>query len=476
LIGLVKGPSYYDPRKHGDRALARRNLVLEQLRQARLIDAAAASAAASSALGLRPPGGSYVPAFLDLVRRHLKRDYAEADLAAAGLSVYTSLDPRAQNAAEQALKSNLARLDSAAKTRTVRLDGAVVVAEPNSGDVVAVVGGRDFGSDGFNRALDARRPIGSLVKPAVYLTAIETGRYNAATLIEDAPVELKLADGSIWSPQNFEHEVYGQVPMARALAESMNLATIKLGLELGLPKVADTLQRLGLEEAPALNPSLLLGTVEMSPLEVLRVYTALANGGFRARLRSVHAVLDEQGKPLKSFKVQVEAAASPAAVYQIDRMMMLVTTHGTARAAGVHLPPDIVTAGKTGTSSDTRDSWFAGFTGSYLSVVWVGYDDNHPTGLTGAAGAVPVWADLMGKLKSASYEPVPPEMVEDRWIDFSDGLETTAGCSADAVLIAVPKDTKLQPRPGCTQAQAQTSAPPGKVSDKIKAWIDKVLH
>jgi penicillin-binding protein 1B len=476
LIGLVKGPSYYDPRKHGDRAVARRNLVLEQLRQAQLLDAAATNAAISSPLGLRPPGGSYVPAFLDLVRRHLKRDYAEADLAAAGLSVYTSLDPRAQNAAEQALKSNLARLDTAAKPRTGRLDGAVIVAEPNSGDVVAVVGGRDFGTDGFNRALDARRPIGSLVKPAVYLTAIETGRYNAATLIEDAPVELKLADGSIWAPQNFEHEVYGQVPMARALAESMNLATIKLGLELGLPKIADTLQRLGLEEAPRLNPSLLLGTVEMTPLEVLRVYTALANGGFRARLRSVHAVLDEQGKPLKSFKVQVEPAAAPAAVYQIDRMLMLVTSHGTARAAGVHLPRDIVIAGKTGTSSDTRDSWFAGFTGSYLSVVWVGYDDNHPTGLTGAAGAVPVWADLMGKLKSASYEPVPPEMVEDRWIDFSDGLETTAGCSADAVLIAVPKDTKLQARPECTPAQAKTSSPPGKVSDKIKAWIDKVLH
>jgi penicillin-binding protein 1B len=476
LIGLVKGPSYYDPRKHGDRAVARRNLVLEQLRQAQLIDAAAAKAAISSPLGLRPPGGSYVPAFLDLVRRHLKRDYEEADLAAAGLSVYTSLDPRAQNAAEQALKSNLARLDTAAKARTGRLDGAVIVAEPNSGDVVAVVGGRDFGTDGFNRALDARRPIGSLVKPAVYLTAIETGRYNAATLIEDAPVELKLADGSVWAPQNFEHEVYGQVPMARALAESMNLATIKLGLELGLPKIADTLQRLGLEEAPRLNPSLLLGTVEMTPLEVLRVYTALANGGFRARLRSVHAVLDEQGKPLKSFKVQVEPAAAPAAVYQIDRMLMLVTSHGTARAAGAHLPRDIVTAGKTGTSSDTRDSWFAGFTGSYLSVVWVGYDDNHPTGLTGAAGAVPVWADLMGKLKSASYEPVPPEMVEDRWIDFSDGLETTAGCSADAVLISVPKDTKLQPRPECTPAQAKTSSPPGKVSDKIKAWIDKVLH
>jgi penicillin-binding protein 1B len=351
------------------------------------------------------------------------------------------------------------------------LEGAVIVAEPNSGDVVAVVGDRDVGSaNGFNRALDARRPIGSLVKPAVYLTALETGRYNAATLIEDAPIELKLADGSVWAPQNFEHQVYGRVPMARALAESMNLATVRLGLDLGLPKVADTLQRLGLETAPTLNPSMLLGTVEMSPLEVVQVYTSLANGGFRARLRAVHAVLDEQGRPLKSFKVQVEAAAPPAAVYQLDRMLMLVTTHGTGRDAPARLPRGLIVAGKTGTSSDTRDSWFAGFTGSYLSVVWVGYDDNRVTGLTGAAGALPVWADTIASLKSVSFQPVPPELVEDRWIEFGDGLETTPACSADAVVVSVPKDTVLPGKPGCN------SSPPGTVGDKIKTWLKNIIH
>ena len=309
LIGLVKGPSFYDPRKHPDRALARRNLVLKEFADAHLIDAVAAKRAAASPLGLRPPGGSYVPAYLDLVRRHLKRDYAEADLAAAGLSVYTSLDLRAQASAERSLAQNLQRLDRKAPARGEHLEGAEIVVEPNSGDVVAVVGGREVGTSGFDRALDARRPIGSLVKPAVYLTALETGRYTAATLIEDAPIELKLADGSVWAPQNFERQVYGQVPLARALAESMNLATVRLGLDLGLPKVAATLERLGLESSPTLNPSLLLGTVEMSPLEVVQVYTTLADGGFRTRLRAVRAVLDENGKPLRTFKVQVEAAA-----------------------------------------------------------------------------------------------------------------------------------------------------------------------
>jgi penicillin-binding protein 1B len=470
LIGLVKGPSYYDPRKHPDRARTRRNLVLQELGDAHLIDAAAAKRAAATPLGLKAPGGNYVPAYLDLVRRHLKRDYAEADLAAAGLAVYTSLDPRAQAMAELALTSNLKRLDAAGRVRGASLEGAVIVAEPNSGDVVAVVGGREAGAGGFNRALDARRPIGSLVKPAVYLTAIETGRYNAATIIEDAPVELKLGDGSIWAPQNFEHQTYGRVTMARALAESMNLATVKLGLDLGLPHVAETLQRLGLESAPVLNPSLLLGTVEMTPLEVVEIYTSLANGGFRARLRAVRAVLDEQGRPLKSFKMQVEAVAPPAAVYQLDRMLTLVTTRGTGRDAPIHLPRGTVVAGKTGTSSDTRDSWFAGFTGSYVAVVWVGYDDNRATGLTGAAGALPVWADTLAKLKSVSFEPVAPELLEDRWIGYGDGLETTAACSADAVLVSVPKDTVLPGKTGCN------SSPPATAGDKIKAWLKQIIH
>jgi penicillin-binding protein 1B len=470
LIGLVKGPSYYDPRKHADRARARRNVVLQELADAKLIEVAAAKRAAAEPLGLRPPGSSYVPAYLDLVRRHLKRDYAEADLAAAGLAVYTSLDPRAQAAAEQSLARHLNRLDAASRVRDAHLEGAVIVAEPNSGDVVAVVGGREVGADGFNRALDAHRPIGSLVKPAVYLAALESGRYNAATMLLDAPIELKLGDGSIWAPQNFTHETYGEVPMARALAESMNLATVRLGLDVGLPRVADALQHLGLEKRPILNPSLLLGAVEMTPLEVVQVYTALANGGFQARLRAVRAVLDEHGQPLKSFKVQVETAAPPSAVYQLDRMLTLVTTRGTGRGASARLPAGMVVAGKTGTSSDTRDSWFAGFTGSYLAVVWVGYDDNRVTGLTGAAGALPIWTDTIASLKSASFQPVPPELIEDRWIGFGDGLETTPACSADAVVIAVPKGTALPAKPGCGPSPSST------LTDKMEAWVKKIIH
>ncbi len=470
LIGLVRGPSYYDPRAHPDRARERRNLVLQQLQAAHLISAAIAKRAVASALGIKPPGGTYVPAYLDLVRRSLQRDYAASDLAAAGLSVYTSLDLRAQAAAQRALSRNLRRLDATKRVRGEHLEGAVIVAEPASGDVIAVVGGRSLDTDGFDRALDARRQIGSLVKPAVYLNALETGHYNAATLIEDAPISVKLGDGRIWAPRNFERRTYGEVPLARALAESMNLATVRLGLDLGLSNVVGTLQRLGLEERPELNPSLLLGTVEMTPLQVLQIYTSLANGGFRSRLRAVRAVLDEGGRPLKSYKVQIEQVASPAAVYQLDRMLTLVTTHGTARGVAAHLPPGVIVGGKTGTSSDYRDSWFAGFAGNYVAVTWVGYDDNRGTGLTGAAGALPVWEDTLAPLKPASFLPVPPEGVEDRWIGYDDGLETSPGCNPDAVLVSLPQGVALPPNPRCGVS------PSSSMGDKIKAWLKNVLH
>ena len=470
LVGLVKGPSYYDPHKHPERARARRNLVLKELADEHVIDTAAADTASAQSLGLRTTVGGYVPAFLDLVRRHLKRDYAEADLSAAGLSIFTTLDPRAQAAAERSLTRELKRLDAASRNKGSHLEGAVIIAEPQSGEVVAVVGGREIGSAGFNRALDAHRPIGSLVKPAVYLAALESGRYTAASLIEDAPISIKLGDGSLWEPQNYTREIYGTVPLVRALAESMNLATVRLGLEVGLGKVADALQRLGLERRPVLNPSLLLGSVDLTPLEVVQVYTALANGGFQARLRAVQVVLDEHGTALKSFKLEVTPAASPAAVYQVDRMMQQVTERGTGHAVGARFGGRLVVPAKTGTSSDLRDSWFAGFTGNHVAVVWVGYDDNRPTGLTGATGALPVWLGTMADLKPTSWEMAAPAETEERWIEFSTGLATSPGCSTDAVSVAVPRGTTLPARAGCVRPAVES------VVDRVKQWLKTTLH
>jgi penicillin-binding protein 1B len=206
----------------------------------------------------------------------------------------------------------------------------------------------------------------------------------------------------------------------------------------------------------------------MTPLEVIQIYTALANGGFKARLRSVQAVLDEDGKALKSFKLEVSQAASPAAVYEVSRMMTQVTERGTGHEVSARL--HITLPAKTGTSSDLRDSWFAGFTGSHVAVAWVGYDDNRPTGLTGATGALPIWLDAMTELHLKSWQPDTPTEVEDRWIEFSTGLATEPRCSADAVLVGVPHGTALPSRQGCGQPNSES------VVDRVKSWLQKTLH
>ena len=449
MVAIVRGPSYYDPRRHPQRALARRDLVLKLMAEQGVITQKAAQAATALPLGITARGaGSYYPGYLDFVRRVLRRDYREEDITKAGLRIYTNLEPRAQEQAEVSLDRELTRIDHK-KYPESALEGAVVVTTPQSGDVIAIVGGRDVAYDGFNRALDARRQFGSLVKPFVYLTALETGRYNAATIIQDAPVQIRLPDGEVWRPENFTKQTYGPVPVVRALAESLNLATVGLGMDVGIPKIAANLQHFGLERPVPQVPSMLLGAIEVTPLEVAQLYNGLANGGFRNPLRAVRAVISDAGKPIKAFPLEVTPVAPPDAVYAVDRMMEQVMERGTGRPARSVLPASLVVAGKSGTSSDLRDSWFAGFSGSHVVVVWVGYDNNQPTGLTGSTGALPVWARLMAGLEATSWDAPMPETLAETWIDYPTGLRVEKGCSDDAIPIAVPVGTQLPLKPGC---------------------------
>ncbi|MBV8145938.1 MAG: penicillin-binding protein 1B, partial [Gammaproteobacteria bacterium] len=421
------------------------------------------------------PAGAYYPAYLDFVRRTLRRDYREEDLTEAGLSIYTSLDPRAQDAAEHALDRELTRLDHLRKrgAEPQALEGAVVVTTPQSGDVIAIVGGRDVGYDGFDRALDARRAMGSLVKPFIYLTALESGRYNATTVVQDAPVDVKLTGDRHWTPENFTHEVYGPVPVARALAESLNLATVGVGLDLGLPKIAATLKRFGLPEDPAQVPAMLLGAVDVAPIEAAQLFNGLANGGFRNPLRAVRAVISADGKPLKAFPLEATQVASPEVMYQLDRLLVLVMDHGTGRSARALLPPQLVVAGKSGTSSDFRDSWFAGFSGSHLAVVWVGYDDDEPTGLTGSAGALPVWARIMAGLGTSSWNAPMPESVVEVHIEYPTGLRAVPGCAADIVAVAVPADASVPAHPGCGFPDGTAST---SLLERAEQWARSIVH
>jgi len=474
LVAIVRGPSYYDPRRHPERALARRNLVLRQMAEQGVIAAADAAAAAKRPLGVtRRPAGAYYPAYLDFVRRTLRRDYREQDLTEAGLRIYTSLEPRAQDEAERALEHELTRLDRQHKRAKAPLEGAVVLTSPQSGDVIAIVGGRDVGYDGFDRALDAHRSMGSLVKPFIYLTALESGRYNATTVVQDAPVDVKLTGDRHWTPENFTHEVYGPVPVVRALAESLNLATVGVGLDLGLPKVAATLKRFGLPQEPALVPAMLLGAVDVTPIEAAQLFNGLANGGFRNPLRAVRAVISADGRPLKAFPLEVTQVASPEVMYQLDRMLVLVMDHGTGRSARALLPPDLVVAGKSGTSSEYRDSWFAGFSGGHLAVVWVGYDDDEPTGLTGSAGALPVWARIMGGLGTSSWDPPIPDSVVQMQVEYPTGLRAAPGCASDIVSVAVPAGVSVPAHPGCgfPESTAATS-----LLQRAGQWVRSLGH
>jgi penicillin-binding protein 1B len=338
----------------------------------------------------------------------------------------------------------LARLQ---RPKKPQLEGALVVVSPQTAEVLAVIGGRRAGFEGYNRALDAKRPVGSLIKPAVYLAALQDGR-NLATQIDDAPVIVKLSRNKTWSPQNFDGQAHGLVPLVRALAESMNQATVRLGLEVGVPKVVKVLKGLGVEGDLAPNPSLLLGALDLSPLEVAQIYSTLASGGFRTPLRAVRFVQGPDGEPLSQFPLRTEQGADPAAVYQLDQALVQVLQRGTGRAARNRLPPDIIAAGKTGTSNDLRDSWFAGFTQDLLAVVWVGYDDNQPTGLTGASGAMAIWSDLLSHLPLASFEAPLPEGLVAMSIDYPTGLAANETCG-DVVLIPVPDGTEVPTLPGC---------------------------
>ncbi len=452
MVAIVRGPSYYDPRRHPDRALERRNLVLRVLGEQGVVSEAEAARAAKRPLGVAKPGQKsavFFPAFLDLVRRQLRADYKEDALTESGLVVFTTLDPLLQEKAEAALTSELNRQDSGPRKVSHGLEGVMVVTTPQTGEVVAIVGGRRAAFDGFNRALDARRPIGSLAKPLVYLSALETGKYTPATIVHDEPVTVKLPNGQTWKPANYDRQVRGDMPAVRALTQSLNLPTVNLGLEVGLPRVAHSFVQLGLDEEPAAYPSMLLGATNLSPYDVAQMYNTLANGGFRSPLRAVRAVLAESGEQLKSPQLEIAEAAAPGTVYTLDRMLIEVMERGTGRSARRTLPAGLVVAGKTGTSNDYRDSWFAGFSGAHLAVVWMGHDDNSETGLTGTTGALAAWSKFMSTINTSSFDPLMPDGLEDRWIDYYSGLETSQYCNDAAVSLPFRFDTILPPNEAC---------------------------
>lgn len=402
LAGLQRGASYYNPRRYPDRALQRRDVVLSQLLTQGYIEPAAFEQARAEELRLSTRSSSQrrgYPAFMKLVSDELAKDYDSEALRTEGLRIFTTLDLRAQDTMEARLEDSVKAVErAAASSDAAHLEAAMVITDTLTGEVRAVAGGRQRGNAGFNRALNAVRPIGSLMKPLVYLAALETGEYSLASVLSDTPVTINQGGGQAWSPRNYENKVYGDVFFHDALERSMNLATVHLGMEIGVERVAQMLYRLGYEKSVPLYPSLLLGSVDMSPMEVAQIYQTLASNGFRSPLRTVAAVTSGAGSPLERYGIETSQVVDPTAMFLLEYAMQGVFTRGTAESMMGKLEQQLPLAGKTGTTNDLRDSWFAGYGDDLVGVVWLGYDDNRETGLTGASGALRVWSDVMGSL------------------------------------------------------------------------------
>ena len=465
LVGMVKGPTYYNPRRHPERALERRNLVLDLLAEQQVVDPAEVAAAKRKPLGITQRGSmadSSYPAFLDLVKRQLREDYREEDLTEEGLRVFTSFDPILQLKAEQAMSDTLKRLGKGAEA----VEGAMLVTNPETGEIQAMLGSRQPGYAGFNRALDAVRPIGSLIKPVIYLTALERpSQYTLTSLLEDEPFSVKGADGQVWRPQNYDRKAHGTVYLYQALANSYNLSTTRLGLDLGVPNVLKTLQRLGVSVDWPAYPSMLLGAGALRPIEVADVYQTLANGGFNTPLRGIRSVLTAEGEPLKRYPFQIQQRFDPGAIYLTQRAMQRVMHEGTGRSAYNQLPRSLNLAGKTGTTNDLRDSWFAGFSQDLLAVVWLGRDDNGKTSLTGATGALRVWTDFMRRADPLPLNSPLPENVVQVWVDSRTGQGTDERCPG-AVQMPYIRGSEPAPGPGCG-----IQAPAESVMDWVRGWL-----
>jgi len=430
LAGLVKGPSYFEPRRHPERAKGRRDLVLKVLYEQDVIDKGQYDDARQAPLGIVQQAslskGAY-PAYLDLVKRQLRHDYPDEALSSEGLRVFTNLNPIAQDKAESALTKTISALETKYGQRIEGLQGSMVVTDPQTGEVIAVIGGRQTRYQGFNRALDTLRPIGSLVKPAVYLTAIEQG-FNLVSELDDSPFELKMPNGQVWQPENFGHKSHDYVQLHQALAHSYNLSTVRLGMSLGLDNVIDTLQRLGVKRPLDPYPSLLLGAQSLSPLEVATMYQTMASNGFQMPLRAIRQVTDSAGEELSRYAFDLEQTVDNNSIHLLQYMLQEVARVGTARSIYYRLPENINVAGKTGTSDLQRDSWFAGFAGNRLAVVWLGLDDNSPLPITGSSGALRAWTDYMANETLDPFIAVAPEDIEYLWVDQQTGMLSDKQC------------------------------------------------
>lgn len=447
LAGLIRAPNAYAPFRSPERARKRRDVVLGELLEAGDIDRETYDAAVESPLTIRPSnrGSQDAPHFVDHVRRELTERFGEEVLTTEGLRIYTTLDPLLQEHAVRAVREGLDGLEEnderlAVRAEEDRFEAALVALAPRTGAIRAFVGGRDYGASQFDRVTQARRQPGSAFKPIVYLAGIvatDPERHiTPVTLVEDAPFTWEY-DGRQWTPRNYADHYRGDVTVRTALEQSSNAAAARVGKVVGLDAILDLASRMGIESPLPKLPSIVLGAVEVTPLEMVSSYGVFASGGMRAEPFAIQRVETRDGKELLGEVPLFTRVVSPAAAYLVTHLLEGVFDQGTARSARAR-GFDRPAAGKTGTTNDYRDAWFVGFTPDLLAGVWVGFDGDAALDLSGGRAALPLWTAFMEEATaSAESRPfLPPAGVRLIPIDRATGRPYPEGAPSGAFLEA----------------------------------------
>jgi len=476
LVGMLKGPSLYSPINNPDRAKTRRDLVLSLIKNDSLITEEEYLDLKGRSLKVIPPSFkslSKYPAFNDIVTLDLRKNFDDSDLRTKGLKIITNLDPVVQDYLEESIKDTKLKLKRRYGSQLNGLEGAGIVIDSFSGEVVAAIGSTKPNSYGFNRAINAVRPIGSLVKPFIYLSALQHySKYNLSTLLDDSKLSVSLPGGKLWEPNNFDKKFHGNIPLHVALSESYNVATTRLGMDLGYSVVQETFTKLGIKKKIPKYPSIFVGSFEMTPLEAIQAYQTIASEGFYSPLNSIRTVESSEDVLSLSYPYKVEQRFRPEPIYLLKFVLKQTFISGTARGFSSRVIEKWKTGGKTGTSDDQRDSWFVGYAGNYLMLVWLGFDDNRKSPLTGRTGALQVWKNFMSRLDPIAYEVRKPSRIRYEWVDAKDGLLSGESCKG-SILIPFVEGTEPemipQNRKKCRISEESYTT---KVLNKIKEAIE----
>lgn len=462
IVAQVKGPSYYDPWRHPKRAKTRRDLILRLMFEQNLLSVREFEQSVDAPLSIRAQrrfkSQSY-PAYLQLVKSELSQTLANHQQK-SGIRVFTGFSHYSQQILEKTVVQQLKNLEKQHQQKN--LQAAMIVTDIDSAEIRAIVGDKQSGYAGFNRALNVNRPIGSLIKPAVYLAALERyEQYNLATVLKDEPIKLRSGQGKHWQPKNYDGKYRGQVPLIDGLVKSLNIPTVNLGMSLGLDNVVNVMNSLGYNKDIVTRPSMLLGAINMSPWQINQLYLPFARQGSLLKAHAVNLIVSNSGSTLWQFQDEPEEIISTDAAYLMDYALTEVTKTGTARSLSWRIK-NAELAGKTGTSNDLRDSWFIGYDERHLVTTWLGNDNNESTNLTGSSGALVLFAEYMKKQGVTNKESIKPATIALALFEQQTGNAVSNECDNTKSYPAISLGLRLQTK--CLKEKVDT-----------RSWFEKLF-